>query len=106
MIHSKSIFTSLLAINISMIVLFIQGRLVKPGEDIVTCPTPWTKQLELHECARLNNPPADVQVLVPQICDYIILHGEKDSVDVIQIIEMGRLSFIFSLGLLKPYGSL
>ena len=55
--YSKSTFISLLAINISMAVLFIQGRPVKPGEDIVTCPTPWTKQLELHECARLNNLP-------------------------------------------------
>ena len=51
-------------------------------------------------------PPADVQVLIPQICDYIILHVKKDSVDVIQLIEMGRLSFLISLGLLKPHGSL
>ena len=40
MMYSKSTFMSLLAINISMVVLFIQGQLVKPGEDIVTCPTP------------------------------------------------------------------
>ena len=51
-------------------------------------------------------PPVDVQVLISQICDYIVLHGEKDSVDVIQLLKWGdypSLSHWACWNLMGPY---
>lgn len=44
--------------------------------------------------------PKDVLVLIPGMCDYVTSHGKRKFADVVENLEMGRISWIIQLGLM------
>ena len=53
-------------------------------------------QIALSVCSRQNDGPKDIRVLMPRICEYVVLHGRGDLADLVngKDLKLERLSYV------------